>query len=170
MIMLARLVADGEVSMRIGTSECAERQPLSEQSHEHIAAELKELRATLDKLGQRFATHTVHVSSKNVHSLITARAVRHQLFEAGLFSDPAWDMLLHLYAQELDHQRVAVSKLCEASGVPMATALRHMKGLERRGLINRRQDDMDARRSWVELSSAGSAAMLRYFQWLSTAA
>lgn len=156
--------------MRIVPSECTGAQPLSEQSHEHIAAEIRELRATLDKLEQRFANQTVHVSSKAVHSLIKARAVRYQLFEDGLFADPAWDMLLHLYGQELDHQRVGVSKLSEASGVAMTTALRHMKILERRGLITRRADDFDARRVWVELSSAGSAAMLRFFQWQSAAA
>ena len=156
--------------MRIVPNESIGAQQLSDQSHEHLAAEFEELRAKLDKLGRRFAAPAAPASSEIVHLVIRARAVRFQLFDDGLFADPAWDMLLHLYAQELDHQRVAVSNLGEASLVPQTTALRHMKILELRGLITRRPDELDGRRVWVELSSSGSAAMLRYFQWLSAAA
>ena len=156
--------------MRILLNESVGGSPISGQSHQHLAAELEELRAKLDNLGRRFATPAVLVSPEFVHSVIRARSVRLQLFDEDLFADPAWDMLLHLYAQELGHQPVAVSKLGEASGVALATALRHMKNLERRGLITRQPDELDARRVWVRLSPTGSAAMLRYFQWLSAAA
>ncbi len=156
--------------MRIVPNESFGVQPLGVEAHENLAAELEELRGKLDQLGRRFATPAAQASSAIVHLVIRARAVRLQLFDDGLFTDPAWDMLLHLYAHELDHQRVAVSNLGEASLVPQTTALRHMKILELRGLITRRPDELDGRRVWVELSSSGSAAMLRYFQWLSAAA
>lgn len=155
-----RIVSNGEI----------DRSSFGDGSDQDIAAELEELRAKLDRLGQQVATQTAHVRAEAVHSVIRARAVRLQLFDADLFADPAWDMLLHLFAQELEHQRVAVSKLCEASGAPETTALRHLGALVRRGLVTRRPDERDARRVWVELSPAGSGAMRRYFQWLLAAA
>ncbi len=150
--------------MRIVPSEDTGAEPLSDQSHEHLAAELKELRATLDMLGQRFATHTVHVSSENVHSRIRARAVRLQLFEEGLFADPAWDMLLDLMAARLDRQRVAVSSLCIAAAVPPTTALRWIKTLTDHGLFVRTADPQDGRRVFIELSDKAAAQLSAYLR------
>ncbi len=150
--------------MRFQRSE--ERGADAPQNHsdQQLVTELEELRSRFERLEERFDSRRIEVSPNEVQSVITARALRFDLFPAGLFADPAWDMLLHLYAQALQQQRVAVSKLCTASAVPDTTALRHMRHLEREGLIARRPDSLDGRRLWVELSAVGSLAMRKYFQ------
>ena len=46
------------------------------------------------------------------------RANRDNIADAQLLSDPAWDMLLDLYAARLEGRRVSVSSLCIAAAVP----------------------------------------------------
>lgn len=72
-------------------------------------------------------------------------------------------MLLELYACGLEQQRVSVSKLCAASGVPPTTALRWLDRLVEDELVIRVDDRLDRRRVLVELSCKGMAAMDAYF-------
>lgn len=94
-----------------------------------------------------------------VRSIIKARAVRREFFGAQLFADPAWDMLLELYALTCEGRRVSISKLSLASGVPGTTALRWIEKLEAECLVVRTDDPLDARRVWITLSSSGHSAM-----------
>jgi DNA-binding MarR family transcriptional regulator len=89
--------------------------------------------------------------------------MRAKFFKAELFADPAWDMLLDLYRAELDQYRVSVTSLCTASGVPTSTALRWLRALEEEGLITRRQDPLDGRRTFVALTTAAVGSMNAYF-------
>lgn len=98
-----------------------------------------------------------------VAEILRVRTLRARFFRAELFADPAWDMLLDLYRAELDQHRVSVTSLCTASGVPTSTALRWLRALEDDGLIARRQDPLDGRRSFVALTNAGIEAMGAYF-------
>ena len=72
-----------------------------------------------------------------VSRIIHARRARTGLFRPELFSDPAWDMLLDLYAAELSQVRVSVTSLCIASNAPTSTALRWISTLERENLIEK---------------------------------
>ena len=92
-----------------------------------------------------------------------ARNVRATFFGEDLFGDPAWDILLELYASELSQQRISVSSASAAAGVPATTALRWMAVLEEKNLIAREKDPFDARRVWVSLTSYGKLLMDRYF-------
>ena len=103
---------------------------------------------------------------KQVRAYIRARREVRMRFGTGLFSDPAWEMLVHLYASELAQQRIAVSKLWEVASVPSATGWRWLKELERTGHVARRQDRFDARRAWVQLTRSGSQKMEDYFRSL----
>ena len=98
-----------------------------------------------------------------VRNLLRARAARADFFNADLFADPAWDMLLSLYSAEIEQKRVSISKLCLASRVPSTTALRWISALQKNGLINREPDPFDARRIFVSLSREGSQAVRAYF-------
>jgi hypothetical protein len=98
-------------------------------------------------------------NGKFVRSIIKARTARNRFFEAELFADPAWDMLLELYALACEGRRISVSKLSLAAGVPTTTALRWIDKLEAESLVARVDDPLDARRVWVLLSKAGYAAM-----------
>ena len=103
------------------------------------------------------------VSARDVRRIIRLRRVRDQFFEPELFADPAWDMLLDLYAARLEHNRVSVSSLCIAAAVPATTALRWIKALTTSGIFERRADPHDGRRIFVALSDSAAAAMHAYF-------
>lgn len=104
------------------------------------------------------------VTEQQVLSILKARRSRDRFFDADLFADPAWDILLELYAAELGQRRMSVSSLCGGSGVPATTALRWIKTLEVNGLIRRRNDPMDGRRSFLFLSEKAVRAMSAYFK------
>jgi DNA-binding MarR family transcriptional regulator len=95
--------------------------------------------------------------------LLKFRRARERFFGPDLFADPAWDILLELYAAGLAQQRVSVSALCSAAAVPTTTALRWMRQMEQKGLLVRTDDPRDARRIFVELSADVFDAMEAYF-------
>ncbi len=105
----------------------------------------------------------VTVNSALVRRIIRARRLRDQHFDATLFADPAWDMLLDLYAAELDRGQVSVSSLCIAAAVPPTTALRWITSMTARGLFVRTADPFDKRRIFIALGTSASAAMRSYF-------
>lgn len=112
---------------------------------------------------QPLAPSTPAVAVERVRETIRARRLRERHFDADYFADPAWDMLLDLFAAHLTRQRVPVSALCLAAAVPPTTALRWMKTLTDAGLFIRRADPRDGRRVFIELSEQANAAMHRYF-------
>lgn len=103
------------------------------------------------------------VSVDEVRHSIRLRRLRERFFDAELFADPAWDMLLDLMAARLDHKPVAVSSLCIAAHVPPTTALRWIKTMTEQGLFERRADPSDGRRVYVALSDRAAHGMARYF-------
>ena len=106
-------------------------------------------------------------SPQFVRQVIAARAARRRFFSADLFADPAWDILLELYALHREQQRTSVSKLCVAVAAPATTALRWIEKLQSEELVIRSADPLDARRIWVAISPKGLRAMESYLQELS---
>ncbi len=98
-----------------------------------------------------------------VRQIIHQRTARAKFFDAELFADPAWDMLLDLTAARVEHTRVSVTSLCIASSVPPTTALRWIGQMVEAGLFDRVEDDADRRRAFIELSDTAAEAMARYF-------
>ena len=103
------------------------------------------------------------VSRDSVERIISARRDRTRFLPSELFAEPSWDILLDLLRAELAQQRISVSSLCIAAAVPTSTALRHITNLVEQGLILRRADPFDGRRSYLELSPETSAALRQYF-------
>jgi len=97
---------------------------------------------------------------------LAARRRRAELFSPGLFADPAWDMMLDLFAARIEGKRVSVSSACIASGVATSTALRWLAELERLGLVVRCRDELDRRRTFVEIDGRAVDTIRR---WLSAA-
>jgi DNA-binding MarR family transcriptional regulator len=58
-------------------------------------------------------------------------------------------MLADLFVAHQQERTVSVSSLCIASGAAPTTALRQIGQLEARGLVTRREDERDRRRTWV---------------------
>ncbi|MBA4747909.1 MAG: MarR family transcriptional regulator [Sphingopyxis sp.] len=107
-------------------------------------------------------------ASAPVRRVLRQRRMREQFFPADLFADPAWDMLLDLYAAQLEGQPVAVSSLCIAAAVPATTALRWIKTMTDTGMFERRADPRDGRRIFIGLAPPAAQAMERYFAALET--
>lgn len=101
-----------------------------------------------------------------VHRAIRQRRLRERFFDAGLFADPAWDILLDLTAAWTEGRRVSVTSLCIAAAVPATTALRWIAQMTEMGILSRQQDEADRRRAFVGLSDAAANAMARYFEEL----
>lgn len=98
------------------------------------------------------------------------RRERELVFDRELFGEPAWDMLLYLYAARLRGNLVATSSLARASGVPATTALRWMAHLERVGLIERSAIKRDGRVRVQKLTRRATEQMEAHFRGLLTAA
>ena len=98
-----------------------------------------------------------------VRSCIQARQARDRALGADLFSDPAWCMLLDLYLDHVAGEPSSVSSLCLASRIPQSTGLRWLVMLDKAGLISRRADPVDRRRTLIELTSVGLAKIEAVF-------
>lgn len=102
-------------------------------------------------------------SAARIRELIKLRRLREQHFPADLFADPAWDILLDLFAARTEGKSVSVSSLCIAAAVPPTTALRWITTMTEHGALVRRQDPMDARRVFIELSADSAERLTSYF-------
>jgi len=91
-------------------------------------------------------------SASFVRAVIRARRMRDEYLDDGLFADPAWDILLDLFAARLERRPVSVSSLCVAAAVPATTALRWIDVLELKGHVTKMADPKDRRRVYVEIS------------------
>lgn len=98
-----------------------------------------------------------------VRQIIRHRQLRARYFDGELFADPAWDMLLDLVVARAEHERVSVSSLCIASGVPPTTALRWIGQMVEDGLLERINDETDRRRAFIVLTPKAVDALSRYF-------
>lgn len=100
---------------------------------------------------------------RTIRATIRARRLRDQHFAPELFADPAWDMLLDLYAARLEGRRVSVSSLCIAAAVPPTTALRWIGTMHDAELFGREPDPTDKRRAHITLTERAATAMRGYF-------
>lgn len=123
---------------------------------------------------EKFA-HPKKINSKNVAVLATSnpnsdarkvarklyhiRQKRDKFFRSGLFSDPAWDILLDLYMAEEDQKKIYITSACIAAGVPTSTGLRWITILIQNGYVERRDDPNDARRSFLALTDVARDAL-----------
>ena len=87
-----------------------------------------------------------------VRAYLRSRRLREHLLPGELFGEPAWDILLDLYASETEGRKVSISSACVASAVPATTALRWLNALNEFGLVGRVPDASDARRFNLELT------------------
>ena len=101
--------------------------------------------------------------ASDIRRAIRLRRLRDRFFVSGLFEDPAWDMLLDLFAAELENVRVSVSSLCIAAAVAPTTALRWIARMTEAGLFERVPDPTDRRRAFMCLTPRASEAMAGYF-------
>lgn len=95
--------------------------------------------------------------AERVRAYLAARDARHDLIEDDWFADPAWDLLLDLFASEHEGRAVSIGDACIAARVPPTTALRWIDRLTASGALSRHVDPQDRRRTHLTLSPALSA-------------
>ncbi|KUR74360.1 winged helix DNA-binding protein [Novosphingobium sp. FSW06-99] len=87
------------------------------------------------------------------------RRRRARYLSVDLFGEPTWDILLDLYVAAREGRRVPTTSACIGAHVPPTTALRWLRILEMRALVEREDDGRDGRRTFVRLTDRGSAVM-----------
>lgn len=106
---------------------------------------------------------TESLEAIQLREMLRIRRMRDQFLPGDLFADPAWDMLLDLMAARLGGERVSVSSLCIASAVPPTTALRWIRQLTERGILERQADPADGRRIFIALSDEAAESISLWF-------
>jgi hypothetical protein len=101
-----------------------------------------------------------------VRQIIRLRRLRERYFGDDLFADPAWDMMLDLMVAHLEDKRVTVTSACAAAAVPTATALRRLKALTAKGIVERTRDPGNRRRTYLSLSEDTQSTMIRLLEGL----
>lgn len=94
---------------------------------------------------------------------INRRVRRNFYLPLSLISDPAWDILLHLYSNELVMRHLIVTELLNLLDVPNTTATRWLNALQEEGLIERAMVAGDPAKVIVGLTVKGLEAMQDYF-------
>lgn len=149
---------------------------MTQVSHEEAARLLTSVSALADRLECGFGEAVAHLTTladaaSSAHgatpaapgrarreprdfarNLLRIRARRCDILGAEIFRDPAWDMLLDLYAHDGLNGAMMISALCMGSGVPQTTALRHIYRLEQLGLVECTDHPTDQRRTMVRLA------------------
>lgn len=95
-------------------------------------------------------------------SLHRERNRRAEFFPAGLFGEPAWDILLDLFYAAKANELRSIKSACLSSQVPEATALRYIDQLVAHGLVERKPDRRDKRRKYLSLTPLGERKMRDY--------
>ena len=97
-----------------------------------------------------------------VSRLIAERRDRAKFFPRGLFSDPAWEIMLAVALAESRQHRLDITSLCAGVDVPPTTVLRWISILIGHGILRRLEDTTDRRRKYVELTPTALAKMYDY--------
>lgn len=94
--------------------------------------------------------------------VLSARRLRERFFNKDMFGEPAWDILLMLYASEQTSGRLTMSRLAEWVDAPLTTVLRWVKTLEEEGLVERQPHPTDRRTTFIVLLEKGRTALDSY--------
>lgn len=92
------------------------------------------------------------------------RRQRRSYFDAALFAEASWDILLNLRAHHNSDRSAASMFVSECA--PTSTGLRHLNKLEQYGLVERWTDPTDRRRRFARLSEEGLQRMDQFLSSL----
>lgn len=96
---------------------------------------------------------------------ITERRARGQWINGALFSDPAWEILLDLYLEQLRHGGCSLRRMLVGSFLHPNTAKRWLALLEEEGLVERRLDSQATGRE-LRLTDKGFGSLSCYLAQL----
>jgi len=100
---------------------------------------------------------------RQVQSVLRWRAMRAKVLSSTLFSDPAWEALLQVYASELGDCPPTLMQLASALQSPPAVAGTWVRALEEEGLV-RWQEASEAAPLTIRLTDSGMGGMHALFE------
>lgn len=134
--------------------EEGDRPPGSEEPHERDSRPLfKQLADLLP------GTAAVQITEDHIQSLISARRGREELFGRHLFSDPAWDIILELYAANLAKRRMSASELARTIGAPQSVITRWIRALADAKIVSPQWNAHDLASPTIELTQEAASKM-----------
>lgn len=110
----------------------------------------------------RRPSSTELITAPLVRAIIALRRMRRDYFP-WIPGDPAWSMMLELYAARLEERRISQTTLGVVAGVAETTALRLTKSLVRQGYFTSHNDPDDRRLILLSLSDEAAEKMRAYF-------
>lgn len=152
--ILRKMAEEGEADIQSAVHEQADGRS-AKTSFEQLRALLPEKPAST-------------IAEDHVLSLINARRGREALLGAHLFSDPAWDVILELYAARLGDRQMSVSGLARVMGAPKPVTARWIAVLVDAGIIAYGGSSKETGGATVELTEYGASKMAQLAdQWRS---
>jgi hypothetical protein len=121
-----------------------------------------------DRLPQLVYSASVPTYASYARSIVKGRAKIGDHFNEHMFADPAFDMLLELFADHEEGRKTSIKSCSLAARTPPTTALRWIAMLEQEGLITRHIDTEDARRTLLRLTSSAHERLLAYLGEISS--
>jgi DNA-binding MarR family transcriptional regulator len=110
----------------------------------------------------------IHITEDHVQSLLSVRRGREDLFGRHLFSDPAWDIILELYAAKLANRRMSSSEVAQAIGAPKSVIARWLTALADAGVVMSDGDQDEMEELAFRLTDEGAAKLAQLVdQWAS---
>jgi hypothetical protein len=108
----------------------------------------------LDALLRMKPKRLLAVTEDHILSILAALRARDDLFGQYLFSDPAWEILLELYAAELGQREISSADFARLIPAPVSVTERWVLELCCRGLI-----ELDQSTGFARLGSKARASM-----------
>lgn len=107
------------------------------------------------------------LTEDHILSVLFVRRARSRIFGKNLFSDPAWDIILELYAANLSGKALSLTGLAQAIEAPVSTTARWAASLTGHGIIETTSGTVTAGPT-LKLTSEGTAKMEQLAsQWAS---
>ena len=125
--------------------------PPASRAHPDPFGQLKAL------LSRKRLREPLEISEDHMLSILMVRRGREEVFGDGLFSDPAWDILLELFAAYLGARTTSIVDLAAEIRLPESTVARWVDVLAENGIVDRPATDHEA----VHLTKHGAAGMQR---------
>jgi DNA-binding MarR family transcriptional regulator len=122
-----------------------------------------------DKLLLQQENSPVPVTEDHVLSVLSGRRGREAAIGRELFSDPAWDILLELYAAHLGYRRMILRELARSIDIPESTTARWISVLTDRGFLTTTDERQETVGASLELSPRGLAVMERLLAYWGSA-
>lgn len=99
------------------------------------------------------------LTEDHIRSVLLMRRARGSVLGENLFSEPAWDVLLELYAAELGGRSMTLSDLALATDTPVSVITRWQAALHDRRLTRSTVSQEDPTRVTISLTAEGSSKM-----------